>query len=440
MHWKRRIIAVAAVAVCTAAAIFGGTRQMRAEDAETGFSLGNKETIYFWYTDENMTSFLNSAAVTFGEREGVRVIPVLTSGSEYLEAINRASLHSDQMPDVYLIGNDSLEKAYLAGLAGETMDGGSVCNTDNFPQSALNAVSFHGKNIAYPLYFETTALVYNQTYMEQWAAQQTEREEGAGSVQEFLAERIPATVDDILSIADTFDVPEGVDGVMKWDVSDIFYNYWVVGRYLIVGGEAGDDESRIDIYNPETVRCLEVYQALNQFFSMESDTITYESVIQDFIDGRIMFTVATTDVISRLEEAKEDGSFGYEYGITTMPEVSEELGSASMSVTGAVAVNGYSEHRELANAFAAYLVYDCAEELYERSGKLAARDGVDMDNGPAQVFKMEYADSVSLPKLMETGNFWLQMEVLFSKVWNGADAGELLSELSEQIATQVAVD
>jgi maltose-binding protein MalE len=393
---------------------------------------GSKETIYFWYTDESMTSFFNSAAVSFGEREGVRVIPVLTSEGEYLEAINQDSLSSEEhTPDVYLIDNDSLEKAYLAGLASETGDEGTVCNTENFPQAALRAVNYHGKNIAYPLYFKTVALVYNETYLEEWAAQQEDGIDGDG---------IPQTVDDILNIADTFDVPEGVEGIMKWDVSDIFYNYWFVGRYMIVGGEAGDDGQNIDINNSETVQCLEVYQALNQFFSIESDTITYDSVIQDFIDGKVMFTVASPGIISRLEEAKEDGSFAYEYGIATMPDVSEELESSSLSVTGAVVVNGYSEHKELANRFAAYLVNDCAEELYARTGKLAARYNTDEDNGAAQIFKLEYADSVSLPKMIETGNFWLQLEVLFSKVWNGADVETQLQELADQIATQVVAD
>jgi maltose-binding protein MalE len=437
MHLKNRILAVAAVLLGAAVAVWGANRQMGQKDAsDTGGAFfngtGSKETIYFWYTDESMTSFFNSAAVSFGEREGVRVIPVLTSEGEYLEAINQDSLSSEEhTPDVYLIDNDSLEKAYLAGLASETGDEGTVCNTENFPQAALRAVNYHGKNIAYPLYFKTVALVYNETYLEEWAAQQEDGIEGDG---------IPQTVDDILNIADTFDVPEGVEGIMKWDVSDIFYNYWFVGRYMIVGGEAGDDGQNIDINNSETVQCLEVYQALNQFFSIESDTITYDSVIQDFIDGKVMFTVASPGIISRLEEAKEDGSFAYEYGIATMPDVSEELESSSLSVTGAIVVNGYSEHKELANRFAAYLVDDCAEELYARTGKLAARYNTDEDNGAAQIFKLEYADSVSLPKMIETGNFWLQLEVLFSKVWNGADVETQLQELADQIATQVVAD
>lgn len=455
MHLKKRFLSVAAVILCTAAAVYSSTLPM-GKSGGTGNSLGlgsNKETIYFWYTDESMTSFINSATVDFGQEKGVRVIPVLTSEGEYLEAIGQASLHGPQMPDLYLLTNDSLEKAYLAGLATETGDEGSVCNTDNFPKSALSAVNYHGKNIAYPLYFETSALIYNASYMQQWQEQQEAKLAAAESGEEVvdggevvedeetkdvLASASLATVDDILTVADTFDVPEGVEGIMKWDVSDIFYNYWFVGSYLNVGGEAGDDEQNIDINNPETVQCLEVYQALNQFFSMEADTITYDSVVQDFVDGKIMFTVATSDIINRLEAAKADGSFAFDYGITTMPRVSAELDSAALSVTGAVAVNGYSEHKELANEFAAYLVTARADELYEKSGKLAANLATESDNGGAQMFKQAYAESVSLPKMMETGNYWIQLEVLFSKVWNGSDAATLLEELATQISTQIS--
>lgn len=454
MHFRNRILSVVAVLACVAAAVYCATLPMGSKgEMGSGMGLGNrKETIYFWYTDESMTSFINSATVEFGQEKGVRVIPVLTSEGEYLEALGKASLEKEQMPDLYLLANDSLEKAYLAGLASQTADEGTVCNVQNFPQAALSAVSYNGKNIAYPLYFETSALVYNDTYMQAWREQQEAKLAAAQSgeavtdggedvaleeLQAVLQSASLATVDDILTVADTFDVPEGVEGIMKWDVSDIFYNYWFVGSYLNVGGVAGDDETNIDINTPEAVQCLEVYQALNQFFSMESETITYDSVVQEFLEGKIMFTVATSDIISKMEAAKAEGTFAYEYGITTMPRVSAELDSAALSVTGAVVVNGYSEHKELANEFAAYLVTDCAEELYEKTGKLSANNNTDADKGAVQIFKQGYADSVSLPKMMETGNFWIQLEVLFSKVWNGADAATLLEDLANQIDSQI---
>ena len=445
MHIKNRLISVAAVVAMAAALFFGSTMEMRTageEDTEGSHLWFEKtDTIYFWYTDDAMTNFINSAAVAFGERENVRVIPVLTEDSEYLEALNQASLHSGQVPDAYIISNDSLEKAYLAGLAEEIGDEGAVCNETNFPAAALSAVAYQGKTVAYPLSYETSALVYNETYLAEWAVQiaqkdllnagedlaSAENDSGipvdeaalAALAEEYFQKAIPHTVNDILNIANTFDVPAGVDGVLKWDVSDIFYNYWIVGNYMIVGGDAGDDKRQININNPETIQCLEVYKALNQFFFIESDTVSYDSVLQDFIDGKTVFSIVTTDAAARLAEAKESGELAFEYGIAMMPDISEELKSRSMSVTNGVAVNGYSEHKELANRFAAYLVTECADSLYERSGKVSANRNAGTENGALQIFMLEYGESVPLPKMMETGNFWLQLERLFSSVWNG---------------------
>lgn len=463
MHFKKRLIAVAAVAVFAAAVLYGSTRDWNAEP-EAGRPLSRfdrKDTIYFWYSDETMTNFVNSAAVAFGEREDVHVIPVLTSGSEYLEELNRASVEEEQLPDVYMISHDSLEKAYLAGLAEEIDDVQGVCDTAHFPAAALSAVSYHGKTVAYPLSFETSALIYNDTYLQEWAAQIAQKEllgdgtedgvpeensdgiavdetQLAAKTEEYYANAIPQTMDDILNIADTFDVPEGVEGVLKWDVSDIFYNYWFVGNYMIVGGDAGDDETQINIDNPETVACLEVYKALNQFFFIESETVSYESVLQDFIDGKTVFTIATTDAVQRLAQAKSVGGLAFDYGVAMMPDVSAELQSRSMSVTNAVAVNGYSQHKELANKFAAYLVDECADSLYDRTGKVPANLYAAAEAGPLAIFKLEYAESIPLPKMMETGNFWLQLERLFAKVWNGEDVTAQVQELAAQIAAQTS--
>lgn len=471
------MIATAAVIAMAAAAVYGSTQEM-SQTQDTGDRLQlfrGKETIYCWYSDEALSGYINAAAVSFGEQNKVRVIPVLTSDSEYLEAINQETLHSDQIPDIYLLSSDSLEKAYLTGLATKVPDTEGICNTDHFSRAALAAVAYDDKIIGYPVYFDTSALVYNEDYLRTWATQQAEKElagssdndepvgEGEEIIEEdslpadqtteqtadeaavnalaeqYFAKALPSTVDDLLNIADTFDAPEGVEGVMKWDVNNIFYNYWIVGNYMIVGGDPGDDRNDININNPETIQCLEVYKALNQFFFIESDTVTYDSVIQDFIDGKTMFTIGTTDVVKRLEDAKADGSLTFNYGIARMPDVSAELQSRSLSVTGAAVINGYSEHKELADRFAAYLSEEYADGLYERSGKMPAsiHAAENADNGALTIFADEYADSVSLPKMLEIGNFWMQLEVLFSKVWNGEDVTTLVQQLADNMSQQL---
>lgn len=451
MGFGKRLAAAAAVIIFGAAVLYGSIQVPESavndgDEPDTWYN--KKETIYFWYSDDNLSNFINNAAVSFNERENVRVIPVLTSANEYLEDVNNASLHSSQIPDAYIVSHDSLEKAYLAGLATQIQDAEGVCTSDNFPAAALSAVSYHGKLVAYPLSFDTSALMYNAVYLAQWARQAAEMELTgvdflvdeaviAAKTEQYIGIAVPDAVDDILSVAYSYDTPEEVEGVFKWAVSDIFYNYWFVGNYMIVGGDAGDNEELIVIDSDETVQCLEVYKDLNQFFYIEPDTVTYDSVLQDFIDGKIVYTIVTTDAVKRLADAKEQGILAFDYGIARLPAVSRQLESRAMSVTTAVAVNGYSEHKELANKFAAYLVDESAEALYERTGKVPAKLNANSDNEYLQIFRQEYADSVPLPKMMRTENFWLQLEGLFSKVWNGADVTELVRELAGRISLQV---
>lgn len=447
MSLKKRLLAVLVIICALAGVLFAGFRGMSIPKAEQESLFHKKDTLYFWYTDDALTDYINSAAVGFGEENDVRVIPVLKSGMEYLEEVNKASLNEDEaLPDVYLLSNDSLGKAYLAGLAAEVEDNG-ICSAEHFPQAALSAVTYRDKLIAYPYYFETSAYLYNKTYLEDYvrAQIQAEQDETAGETDAALQaeidrrvqELLPETTEQLLTFADSYEAPEMVESILKWDVSDIFYNYYFIGNYMIVGGEAGDDPAQIDIYNLEAIQCLKEYQKLNQFFYIDPDTVTYDSVLQEFIEGKVVFSVVTNDAVARLEKAKEDGSFACKYGIMTVPRISETLEGRSLSVTNAVVINGYSEKKELANRFAAFLTTEYLDNLYDRTGKTAASYDVSYENPCMENFRVEYESSIPMPKMIETSNFWIQLEILFSKVWNGENINDLVRMLSEQMMTQV---
>ena len=249
--------------------------------------------------------------------------------------------------------------------------------------------------------------------------------------------QVPRTIDDILAFAETYDAPEQVEAVFKWVVSDIFYNYYFTGNYMVVGGEAGDDPGQIDIDNDKTRECLMIYQNLNQFFSIDTKEVTYDTVLQDFIDGKIVMTVATTGAVARLEEAKASGAFPYEYGITVMPDLTASLKGRSLSVTNGIVINGYSEKAEIANDFAIFLTKNHAEGLYDHTGKIASRYGIQYENRNVAEFMDEYENSISMPKLLGTGNYWVQLEICFSRAWKGENVEELLSELAAQIKRQI---
>ena len=471
---RSRIFAVAALLAAAALLLYFGIGSDRLAKLSPipENALVDKPTLNLWYTDESLSDFLAAAALDFSEGSEVRVIPRLVSGLEYLESINEASLDTSMVPDVYIVGNDSLEKAWLSGLASEVRETDYV-TAENFPETALSAVTYQDHLIGYPFYYETSALVYNLTYLEEAAADQLQAEADALAGQEAMAaldengepvqtdgseaegqaaeetgaseaqisERtqalIPETIEDILNFADSYNAPEQVEAVFRWDVSDIFYNYFFIGNYVDVGGPHGDEEEQIDIYNLDAIRCLTAYQELTQYFSIDPEEVSYESVAQEFLDGKLVFTIATTDMISRLEEAAADGSFPYEYGVARVPDIDSELITRSLSVTNAVVVNGYSEKKDVANEFARYLTETAAQKLYESSGKLPANTQIGLPNEQAGIFAEEYAASVPIPKMMTTSNYWVQMEIAFTRVWNGEEVSAVLQDISGQIMTQV---
>lgn len=476
MSLTKRLLAVLLTMAMLGAAALSAVGSLKTEDlqGEVSVVVNAKETLYFWYTDEALGDFLNSVALEYYEETGYRIVPVHHFGLEYLEAINAASIRTEEVPDLFITTNDMLEKASLAGLAVPVADAGNVCNASYFSKAALDAVNYKGKLLGYPFYYETSVFLYNKTYMENLAKTLLEAEadqqlaqeaeavlnnaedtqaaieaindmeaaefseaELTDAAEEKIGEIIPSSIDDILNFADEYDAPEEVEAVFKWDVSDIFYNYFFIGQAMTVGGDAGDNPEKIDINNQEARDCLTVYQNLNQFFSIDAKEVSYDSILQEFIDGKIVFTVVTTDAIGKVEEAKEAGNFAYEYGVAVLPDISETLPSRSLSVTNAVVVNGYSAHKEIADDFARFLTVDRVDSLYLRCGKIASLNKTDYENENIKACMEEYANSIPMPKMLETSNFWVQLEICFTRIWDGDAIEAVLSDLENQIAIQI---
>lgn len=520
---KKRLMAILFIALAAAGIFAIGKSGMPVKEKEQSedsslFSNHNKDSIYLWYTDDALTTYLSSAAVAYNETHDARIVPVLESGLDYVETINRNSVESN-VPDLYVISNDALEKAYLAGLAVQVEP--TVNMEETFIGKGLAAATYKDKLLGYPFYFETSSLLYNKTYLRDLAvAQLTQEQEeaaaqemqenvdsasgdttqsssdtgsadatqsssdtgsadatqssvGAGDAQKAaesersdtasdrsdsqtteeaveeespfteeqieakIAEYLPKTIEDIQTFGDMYDAPEQVESVFKWDVTDIFYNYFFIGNAINMGGENGWDTEQVDIYNLNAIQSMTAYQNLNNFFSIDTSAISYESTLNDFMQGKVVFTVATSDAVAALEQAKQDGTFVYEYGFVTTPSFKEEEPSSSLSVTNCVAINGYSTNQEVANDFARYLTCEYNEILYDRSGKVSAQKDMEYPYDALQVFAREYETSVPIPKMLETGNYWLKLEALFAEIWNGADANEELKTLSEQIKYQI---
>ncbi|MCR4755897.1 MAG: extracellular solute-binding protein [Lachnospiraceae bacterium] len=471
MKENKRLIAVLICAAMIIGVIRVGLKPAPAVAEVTDHEYN--DSLIVWYTDESMTDYLNAMAVEYHEKGGMRVLPRLQASGEYIESVYKNSVSKEDAPDVYILSNDALEKAYLSGCAAIVDKKGDCLNTSNFPEAALDAVTYKGNKVGYPYYFETCALVYNRTYLREMITNkvlaETAKEpeesnegeetpseeepveviptEGTPEFDEYIEnkidEAIPSTFDELLAFADSYDAPEKVEGMFKWDVRDVFFNYFFIGNYINVGGKCGDDAGTMDVYNIDAIRAMTLFQSLNSFFAFESSDVTYNQVVDEFKEGKLVFATATSDIVGRLAEAAEAGEFEYEYGLAMIPDISEDMVSRSLSVTEAIVVNAYSDKGDEAEKFARFLTCQNAGGLYERTGKLpsalnAIDYGADARYAYLKAFADEYSYSVPMPKLMTTSNYWLLLEDAFAGVWSGKDASGTLKKLAEQLSAQIS--
>ncbi len=476
---KRVIAAIVCVILLAVVAVIGLKPAPTVTETEETHEYN--DSLIVWYTDEAMTDYLSAMAVEFHENGGMRVLPRLHGSSEYIESVYKASIDRDGAPDVYILSNDALEKAYLSGCARAVDEEGKTLNSSDFSQTAINSVTYNGHKVAYPYYFETCALLYNKTYLREMItnkvlaenvrepdegqddggetaegedAETTEETEvvppeGTAEFTEYIEkkieESIPRTFDELMAFADGYDAPEKVEGMFKWDVRDVFFNYFFIGNYINIGGACGDDANTMDVYNMDAIKAMTLFQSLNSFFAFESSDVTYDQVVEEFKEGKLVFATATSDIIGRLKEAKEAGEFEYEYGLAMIPDISDEMESRSLSVTETVVVNGFTDKAKEAEEFARFLTVTHADSLYERTGKLPVKNGAigagsDGDEETAAALKAfadEYTYSVPMPKLMTTSNYWLLLEDAFAGIWSGKDVSSTLKKLAETLQLQI---
>ena len=432
------IIAVLGVGVASYIGLNGMGLHRLAEMSEQG-------TVNFWYTNEKMTAYYNNVASVYNQtNRGANVVPKLVSASEYLEQIYKASIQGEEYPDVYVLTSDLMEKAYLAGLTMPVEEEETV--KEHFPEVAIGAASYEDTLLGYPLYFDTSTLVYNKSILEQIALDQFKIQAEAEGVENtdqlevpeedierLVQVMIPTSVDELINFSNNFEAPVGMESVFKWNINDVFFNYFYLGEYTTISSD------QIDIYNESTAACMEIFKHVTEYFYMDAETVSTESVLQEFMEGKILFTILDSKSAEILETANKEGQISFNYDYSLIPDPGESLYGKPLSVTNVVVVNGYASHSYTANDFAQFLTMEnyCSDQMYEKTGYIPCHTHAAVSGNMESMFRAEYEESVNMPSSMVTSNFWMLLENAFNEIWDGADAQEVLENLEIQLQNQI---
>lgn len=373
-------------------------------------------TLNLWYTDEYMQNYFDYAIEKFeDENPGIKVVPKLSAAANYLENVNSNSIMQSNVVDVYMLPSENLEQAYLAGLALPYEPDETVYTTDNYSETAIHAVTYKGRRVAYPLCFDSAFLVYNHAYTD----------------------KAPATFDELLDFANNFEVEDGnnigaqLEQVLIWNVSDVLMNYQFMSGSFQIGGADGDDRDDITVYHANVIKGLEYYKSLSDFFAVDRKTITDEEVVEYFISGKAAFTITNTAGLTKLHAA------GMDFGVCAMPDIMATLPSSALATTQVLVVNPYSKNIEAAEKLVLALSYDYTDDFYVKTGFFPARFNWNYDSKMVEGVYENYADSVTKAKIMNLGDLYVRLEILLHNIWDDGNTEELLMEFQQFVKEQL---
>lgn len=383
------------------------------EDKQSSEKAETEDKVFdLWYSYTGYEPYLKEAAVRYEKETGVKVRLTYYTTIDYLEKISSASTEGNG-PDLFLMSEEGLQNAVLLGIAEQNYDS-EIYNNKNYTAKSIKSTEFVDKQYGYPLGFETTVFAANKAYVD----------------------KMPNTFDEVKTFADNFNNGDdshdysNVSSILKWDISDVFYSYGFLGAYLNVGGENGDNPTVIDVNGENAVKAGNYYNSLAQYFYTEADAAKYENVINEFLQGKIIYTIASADIIKRLSESD------IQVELSVLPALTDQLESKSVSVTDIIMVNPFADMKEEARDFARFLTYDMAEEMYELCGVISTKKA-QYENSYINVFMNAYESSTGMPKLMTTSDYWLKVNVALSNIWNGNDVAGELNKLSTDLDERI---
>ena len=208
---------------------------------------------------------------------------------------------------------------------------------------------------------------------------------------------------------------EGIETILKWDVQNLYYNYGFIGAYLNLGGTYGDDETEIDLTNESVIQALSFYKNLNQSLYFDAAESDYDTVLEEFLNGKILYTIAGTQSLSRLEEAAANGM---QYGIAPLLDMNDVLKSKAIATNYLVQINPYGASETAAKDFAVFLTNTYIENFYKLTGKMSCKPIGNYENAELVNIEKAYINSVQLPKLLKTTDYWMELELAFRAIWN----------------------
>jgi len=364
----------------------------------------------FWYSDEKFEAYLSEAAVEYEKDNNVKINMEFVPSSEYLQKVAMSSVTKEAVsPDLYIVRDEFLENAFALGITSENTS--EQFREGNFARTALDAVSYHGKLIAYPLSIHVPCFIYRSDLIEE-----------------------PYSLEQIMNYDISPFYESGMEKNIDFNTGNFLTEYAFIGKYVNVGGNLGDEQELIQIDENMLSQSIGFFQNIITGTGISPNALE-EAMIAGFAEGKNMSLILSSDYIALFNDYMRDRNITF--NIISIPKLSDFLESSTGSCTDAVVVNGMSRNQKQAGDFAEFLTCVYAEHIYEKTNLLPAcyNSGISLENFD-KLYDI-YKNSSIFPKLLKTEDFSLNVKVLFEKAINGQDCTAISNEFTNSLKNRI---
>ena len=366
-----------------------------------------------WESKGPELDFLKAVAASFEQEYGVKVkveaVPSIDSVTK-LTTDGPAGIGAD----VFSAPHDHLGNAVMAGLVLQN-DVFDEHAKNEFMSSAIEGVSYEGVLYGFPTAIDTYALYYNKK----------------------LLKKAPATYDELIQFAETYNDPKNKKYAFMWNVGQLYQSYsFLAGYGGYVFGNGGTDANDIGLNSEKSVAGAKYLQSLKKILPININDINDNIITGFFVEGKTAAVINGPWLMTDLTNANMD------YGVVPLPLLPNGEHPNSMSGIRALYVNSYTEYPAAAKLFASYATTKKnGTKRFEMTTQLPPRkdimdEPIIAEDANALAFLEQAKHSTPMPSIPEMGNVWVPAGAALAAMWNdNQEPSVVLNKAVEQIKT-----
>lgn len=320
--------------------------------------------------------------------------------------------------DVITTSQDHLGKAASAGLILPNDEFAEVTRKEH-EAVAIAASTYKDKLYGYPIKVMTYAMFYNKD----------------------LISEPPATMEEVVEFAKTFNDPDNNKYAFMFDVPYFYFSYPFIGStggYIF--GSNGTNPEDIGLNNEGAVKGMEIFAGLHQeILPVSAGDIASDIKTTLFSEGQVAMNVTGSWLIDTFRQA------GINFGVAPVPAIGGQE-SVTLSQVNSWYVSAYSKYPNAAKLFARFASDRSAQLLnYQLTGAVpthmdAAKDPVIQADEITSAFYRQFSTSHPAPSIPEVGSIWVAMDAAMVEIWDGKNVQAVLDRAVRQIQDAIALN